>query len=179
MERSIEEKNRLINDLKAKYEELVNNFEKVFAQEAARKNLDIKVPGWLPDTLAIKSLFDVFLKNKVIEYCSWYILTFYFILFYFILTSIKNKKIIYISKIRIILISNHWGITRIIYINTIKIFILYIFINILYFYFWLQFICRYFCCIQTLNISNIFKYKLIRNNIILFFHLINFLYLFF
>jgi predicted RNase H-like nuclease (RuvC/YqgF family) len=70
LERSIEEKNRLINDLKAKYEELVNNFEKVFAQEAARKNLDIKVPGWLPDTLAIKSLFDVFLKNKVIEYCS-------------------------------------------------------------------------------------------------------------
>jgi hypothetical protein len=38
----------------------------VFAQEAARKNLDIKVPGWLPDTLALKSLFDVFLKNKVL-----------------------------------------------------------------------------------------------------------------
>lgn len=48
MERQVEDKNRTINGLKSKYEELVNNFEKVFAQEAARKNLDIKVPGWLP-----------------------------------------------------------------------------------------------------------------------------------
>jgi len=44
----LDDKNRLINNLKSKYEELVNNFEKVFAQEAARKNLDIKTPGWLP-----------------------------------------------------------------------------------------------------------------------------------
>lgn len=66
MERQVEDKNRTINGLKSKYEELVNNFEKVFAQEAARKNLDIKVPGWLPETLALKSLFDVFLKNKVL-----------------------------------------------------------------------------------------------------------------
>ena len=70
LEKHIDDKNRVINDLKAKYEELVNSFEKVFAQEAARKNLDIKVPGWLPDTLALKALFDVFLKNKVLEYCS-------------------------------------------------------------------------------------------------------------
>lgn len=70
LEKQVEDKSRLINSLKAKYEELVNNFEKVFAQEAARKNLDIKVPGWLPETLALKSLFDVFLKNKVLEYCS-------------------------------------------------------------------------------------------------------------
>jgi len=34
--------------LKSKYEELVNSFETVFAQEAARKNLDIKAPGWIP-----------------------------------------------------------------------------------------------------------------------------------
>lgn len=66
LEKQVEDKNRLINGLKSKYEELVNNFEKVFAQEAARKNLDIKVPGWLPETLAVKSLFDVFLKNKVL-----------------------------------------------------------------------------------------------------------------
>lgn len=70
LERQVEDKNRNINNLKSKYEELVNNFEKVFAQEAARKNLDIKVPGWMPDVLATKSLFDVFLKNKVLEYCS-------------------------------------------------------------------------------------------------------------
>ena len=56
--------------MKAKYEELVNKFEEVFGQEAARKNLDIKVPGWIPDTISTKSLFDVFLKNKVLEYCS-------------------------------------------------------------------------------------------------------------
>lgn len=56
--------------MKSKYEELVNCFEQVFAQEAARKNLDVKVPGWLSETLALKALFDVFLKNKVLEYCS-------------------------------------------------------------------------------------------------------------
>ena len=48
LERQIDDKNRAINDLKSKYEELFNNFEKVFAQEASRKNLDIKVPGWMP-----------------------------------------------------------------------------------------------------------------------------------
>lgn len=48
LEKQLDDKNRLINSLKSKYEELVNSFEKVFAQEAARKNLDIKVPGWLP-----------------------------------------------------------------------------------------------------------------------------------
>lgn len=48
LEKQLDDKNRLINSLKSKYEELVNSFEKVFAQEAARENLDIKVPGWLP-----------------------------------------------------------------------------------------------------------------------------------
>ena len=48
LEKQLDDKNRLINSLKSKYEELVNSFEKVFAQEAALKNLDIKVPGWLP-----------------------------------------------------------------------------------------------------------------------------------
>lgn len=52
--------------MKKDYEELVNKFEAIFAQEAARKNLDIKVPGWLPETLSTKYLFDVFLKNKVL-----------------------------------------------------------------------------------------------------------------
>lgn len=70
LEKQIEEKNRVIQLAKDRYEELVNKFEEVFGQEAARKNLDIKVPGWIPDTLATKSLFDVFLKNKVLEYCS-------------------------------------------------------------------------------------------------------------
>lgn len=56
--------------MKSKYEELVNKFEEVFGQRASQKNLDIKIPGWIPDTLAIKSVFDVFLKNKVLEYCS-------------------------------------------------------------------------------------------------------------
>ena len=59
----------------------------MFGQQASKKNLDIKVPGWLPDTLATKSLFDVFLKNKVIEYCSWYT-WFLYILNYFIISKI-------------------------------------------------------------------------------------------
>lgn len=66
----MEEKNKLLNVLKTQYDDLVNKFEEVFSQRAAQKNLDIKVPGWIPDTIATKSLFDVFLKNKVIEYCS-------------------------------------------------------------------------------------------------------------
>ena len=70
LERHIEDKNRLLNDLKSQYEELTNKFEEIFSQRASQKNLDIKVPGWVPDTLAIKSLFDVFLKNKVLDYCS-------------------------------------------------------------------------------------------------------------
>ena len=69
-ERHIEDKNRAINGLKKQYEDLVNKFEEVFGQRAAEKNLDIKVPGWIPDTIATKNLFDVFLKNKVLEYCS-------------------------------------------------------------------------------------------------------------
>ena len=52
--------------MKSQYEELVNKFEEVFGQQAAKKNLDIKVPGWIPDTLALKGLFDVFLKTKVL-----------------------------------------------------------------------------------------------------------------
>ena len=70
LERHIEDKNRNLNELKTRYDELVNKFEEIFSQEAARKNLDIKSPGWIPDTIATKSLFDVFLKNKVLEYCS-------------------------------------------------------------------------------------------------------------
>ena len=70
LERHVEDKNRLINELKGKYEELVNKFEEIFGQRASQKNLDIKVPGWIPDTIATKSLFDVFLKNKVLDYCS-------------------------------------------------------------------------------------------------------------
>ena len=70
LERQVEEKNKLLNVLKTQYDDLVNKFEEVFSQRAAQKNLDIKVPGWIPDTIATKSLFDVFLKNKVIEYCS-------------------------------------------------------------------------------------------------------------
>ena len=66
LERHIEDKNRVINDLKGQYETLVNKFEEVFGQRAAQKNLDIKVPGWIPDTIAVKNLFDVFLKNKVL-----------------------------------------------------------------------------------------------------------------
>lgn len=94
----MEDKNRNINNLKSKYEELVNNFEKVFAQEAARKNLDIKVPGWMPDVLATKSLFDVFLKNKVLEYCSWFIYI-HFIQFIQIILSIDFHFItIYIEQ---------------------------------------------------------------------------------
>lgn len=42
----------------------------MFGQRAAQKNLDIKIAGWIPDTIATKNLFDVFLKNKVLEYCS-------------------------------------------------------------------------------------------------------------
>jgi hypothetical protein len=52
--------------LKSQYEALVNKFEEIFAQRAAQKNLDIKIPGWIPDTIATKNLFDVFLKNKVL-----------------------------------------------------------------------------------------------------------------
>ena len=70
LERNIEDKNRGLNLLKEQYEELVNKFEEIFGQQASKRNLDIKVPGWVPDTLSTKSLFDVFLKNKVIEYCS-------------------------------------------------------------------------------------------------------------
>lgn len=66
LERLVEDKNKNLQDLKSQYEELVNKFEEVFGQQASKKNLDIKTPGWLPDTLATKSLFDVFLKNKVI-----------------------------------------------------------------------------------------------------------------
>lgn len=69
-EREIEDKTRTINDLKHKYEELVTRFEEVFSQRAAQKDLDIKVPGWIPETLATKYTFDVFLKNKVLQYCS-------------------------------------------------------------------------------------------------------------
>jgi hypothetical protein len=39
-------------------------------QESAKKQLDLKIPGCLPDILALKSLFDVFIKNKVLDYCS-------------------------------------------------------------------------------------------------------------
>ena len=66
LERHIEDKNRVINDLKVQYENLVNKFEEIFSQRAAEKNLDIKIPGWVPETLATKNLFDVFLKNKVL-----------------------------------------------------------------------------------------------------------------
>lgn len=47
-EREIEDKTRQLNELKQKYENLVTRFEEVFSQRAAQKNLDIKVPGWLP-----------------------------------------------------------------------------------------------------------------------------------
>jgi hypothetical protein len=47
-EREIEDKTKQLNELKLKYEMLVNKFEEVFGQRAAQKNLDIKVPGWLP-----------------------------------------------------------------------------------------------------------------------------------
>ena len=66
LERHIEDKNKVINDLKSQYETLVNKFEEIFAQRAAQKNLDIKIPGWIPDTISTKNLFDVFLKNKVL-----------------------------------------------------------------------------------------------------------------
>lgn len=66
LERHIEEKNKVINGLKSQYEDLVNRFEEVFSQRAAQKNLDIKIPGWIPDTIATKNVFDVFLKNKVL-----------------------------------------------------------------------------------------------------------------
>lgn len=56
----------MLNKLKSQYEDLVNRFEEVFSQRAAQKNLDIKIPGWIPDTIATKSLFDVFLKTKVL-----------------------------------------------------------------------------------------------------------------
>ena len=59
-----------MNELKLKYEELVTKFEEIFSQRASQKELDIKIPGWIPDTIATKSLFDVFLKNKVLDYCS-------------------------------------------------------------------------------------------------------------
>lgn len=65
-ERHIDDKNRVINGLKTQYEDLVNKFEEVFSQRAAQKNLDIKIPGWIPDTIATKNIFDVFLKNKVL-----------------------------------------------------------------------------------------------------------------
>lgn len=66
LERHIEEKNRVINGLKSQYEDLANRFEQIFSQRAAQKNLDIKIPGWIPDTIATKNVFDVFLKNKVL-----------------------------------------------------------------------------------------------------------------
>jgi archaellum component FlaC len=66
LERHIEEKNRVINGLKSQYEDLANRFEEIFSQRAAQKNLDIKIPGWIPDTIATKNVFDVFLKNKVL-----------------------------------------------------------------------------------------------------------------
>lgn len=52
------------------YEKLVKETERVLTDEARRKELDIKQPGWLPDTISTKGLFDVFLKNKVIEWCD-------------------------------------------------------------------------------------------------------------
>ena len=66
LERHIEEKNKVINGLKSQYEDLVNRFEEVFSQRAAQKNLDVKIPDWIPDTIATKNVFDVFLKNKVL-----------------------------------------------------------------------------------------------------------------
>ena len=52
---------------------MVKETKRVLNDEAARKELDIKQPGWLPDTIATKGLFDVFLKNKVIEWCDvWF-----------------------------------------------------------------------------------------------------------
>ena len=70
LEKEVTHKNKLLNELKDKYEDLVNKFEEIFSQRAAEKNLDIKIPGWYPETIAKKSLFDVFLKNKVLDYCS-------------------------------------------------------------------------------------------------------------
>jgi predicted nuclease with TOPRIM domain len=70
LERHIEDKNSVINTLKTQYEDLSNKFEEIFSQRAAQKNLDIRIPGWIPDTIATKNIFDVFLKNKVLEYCS-------------------------------------------------------------------------------------------------------------
>lgn len=70
LKKQIEAKNALIDDLRKKYEELARKFEELFAQQANRKALDIKQPGWIPETIATKGLFDVFVKNKVIEYCQ-------------------------------------------------------------------------------------------------------------
>ncbi len=69
--KQIEAKNALIDDLRKKYEDLSKKFEELFNQQANRKNLDIKQPGWIPETIATKGLFDVFLKNKVLDYCQW------------------------------------------------------------------------------------------------------------
>jgi uncharacterized coiled-coil protein SlyX len=66
LERHIEDKNTFIHNMKGQYEDLVNKFEEIFTQKAAQKNLDIKVPGWIPDTISTKNIFDVFIKNKVL-----------------------------------------------------------------------------------------------------------------
>ena len=39
-------------------------------QEANKKELSLKFPGATADLIATKNLFDVFVKGKVLEYCS-------------------------------------------------------------------------------------------------------------
>ena len=39
-------------------------------QEANKKSIDLKFPGATADLIATKNMFDVFLKTKVLDYCS-------------------------------------------------------------------------------------------------------------
>ena len=70
LRKQIEAKNALIDDLRKKYDDLAKRFEELFAQQAGRKALDLKQPGWIPETIATKGLFDVFVKTKVLDYCQ-------------------------------------------------------------------------------------------------------------
>ena len=70
LKKELQQKTSKLDELKRMYEKLVKDTERVLTDEARRKELDIKQPGWLPDTISTKGLFDVFMKNKVIEWCD-------------------------------------------------------------------------------------------------------------
>ena len=52
------------------YKKMKIELEHLTDQEANKKDLTLKYPGATADLIAIKNLFDVFLKTKVLDYCG-------------------------------------------------------------------------------------------------------------